>query len=203
MDHKRLLTLGSVGVGAGAGLFYLFDSEKGKKRRAVARKKAQRLWQTSERAVEKLSPVVQMKAQHLWRTSEQALEGISHDLGARVQDFLRARLRARNEAVHNKAVNGNALIDHVRSEIRHTLSHPDEIRVSTNNGKVRLVGSVPKDELPQLLARVSSVTGVTEMQNRLKVQKPLPKNGHWVMPLIWTVAGSALLMFRSGLGTHR
>jgi len=200
MDNKGLVTLGRVGVGVGAGLFYLFDSEKGKKRRVVARKKAQRLWQTSERAVEKISPVVQEKAQHLWRTSEQALERISQDLGARAQGLLRTR----NEPAPNKVANGHALIDHVWSEIRHTLSHPDEIRVSTNKGKVSLVGSVPKDELPKLLARVSAVTGVTEMDNRLKVQEPSPKNGRWVMPLICTVAGSALVVYRSGLAhPHR
>jgi len=198
MDHKGLVTLGSVGVGAG--LFYLFDAEKGKKRRAVARKNAQRLWQTSERAVEKISPVIQEKAQHLWRASEQALERMSHDLGARAQESRAAR----NEAERDKVVNGAALTDDVRSVIRRTLSHPDKIQVSTSKGRVRLVGAVPKAELPQLLARVSSVTGVTEMENRLKVQDPVPKtNGRWLMPVMWTVAGSALVLYRSGLAAQR
>jgi hypothetical protein len=39
------------GLGLGAGLMYVFDPDRGKRRRAMARDKAESLWKDSGRAV--------------------------------------------------------------------------------------------------------------------------------------------------------
>jgi hypothetical protein len=199
MGYKGLVTLGSVGVGAG--LYYLFDSDSGKKRRAVVRKKAEHLWHNSERAFEKMSPVVQKQAADLWHNSERAIGKISHDVSVRAQDLAAKLTAAKDNVVSANGANGDALRDRVWLEMRRTLSDPDEIRVTAEKGKVKLVGSVPKNEVSQLLARVSSLPGITELENRLSVRKPA--YGRWWKPLLLTAAGSVLAVYGRNAVAHR
>jgi osmotically-inducible protein OsmY len=177
MSYKGLVTAASMGVGAG--LFYLFDADKGKRRRAVAQKRAARVLLSSERAIEK----------------------ISREVGTRARGLVTEVAVARKKAVDNEVVAADALLNRVRSETWHAVSNPGAIRVTTTQGRVKLVGSVPKHELPQLLARVASVPGVTEMQNWLKVQPAKGRN--WLKPIIWTVAGGALAACGSSLRLNR
>ena len=160
--RKELGILG--GLGLGAGLVYLLDPHRGKRRRAVARD----------------------KAKHIWRVSEKAVKKTSRDLGNRARGLVAAVKPA-----GTKEVSDEVLADRVRSAMGHAVSTSGAIQVTANQGKVTLVGSVLKKELPGLLAKVSSVRNVSEVLNRLSVQDTNPAKRRWLKPLLWT-AGSAL-----------
>jgi osmotically-inducible protein OsmY len=162
------------GLGLGAGLIYLFDPRSGRRRRAVVRD----------------------QARHLWRASGKTVEKTSRDLGNRARGLV-ASLQSAGEDVSD-----DVLVDRVRSAIGHVISNVGNIEVTAKNGKITLVGSVLKKELPALLSRVSSVRNVREVVNRLSVQKAVAPKRSWLRPLLWT-AGSAIALLGSSQQIRR
>ena len=140
--RKGMSILG--GLGLGAGLAYLLDPDRGKRRRAVFRE----------------------KVKHFWRVTSRAVNKKSHDLSNRT----RGVLAEVNTASHEEA-SDDVLVDRVRSEMGHAVSNPGAIQVTADQGRVTLVGSVFRNEVQQLLACISSVRGVSEVRNRLSVQE--------------------------------
>jgi BON domain len=144
--RQGLLTLGGIGIGAG--LMYILDPDRGSRRRALVRDKIARGVNETGRAIGSVGTV-------------------SRDLGNRARGVLsNARSRLKTEEVSN-----DILESRVRSQLGHVVSHPGEIFVTANDGHVTLTGSVPPEEVDQLISRISSLPGVLKVSNLLRIQK--------------------------------
>jgi osmotically-inducible protein OsmY len=69
-------------------------------------------------------------------------------------------------------VDGDTLVARVRSQLGHAISQPSSIEVSAGKGAVILSGSIPTDELNDLITCVTRVRGVKEVESHLKVVNP-------------------------------
>lgn len=137
------MRLGSLlaGLGLGAGLMYLLDPDRGRRRRAQIR-----------------DQVI-----HTRTLSADALNKRTRDLRNRAQGLVaEARRRTRQEEVSDEL-----LVARVRSKMGLVVSRPRAIEVVADHGRVVLSGAVPTDEVERLLATVSAVPGVAIVENRL------------------------------------
>ena len=142
--EKGLWVLG--GLSLGAGLMYLFDPERGKHRRDVMRDKC-------------------VHAYHQTGQKIGDIGGACRDLGNRSYGILtEATALFRGEEIDDET-----LVERVRSQLGHSVSNASSIEVTANDGEVILSGSVPSDELEDLLSRAFKVRGVKDIQNHLKV----------------------------------
>ena len=166
--RKSVSTLGALGLGAGVA--YLLDPDRGRRRRALMGE----------------------KAGHFWRIASRSADRKTRDLTNRARGVISQVKRTGKDEVSD-----DVLVDRVRSEMGHAVTNPGAIEVTANQGMVTLVGSVPKNEIPQLLARVSAVRGVCEVRDRLSVQEPAehPSKRAWLTPLLWSFAGTALAAY--------
>jgi uncharacterized membrane protein len=131
------------GAGVGAGIMYLLDPDRGRRRRALVRDKV-------VRGVHALGD---------------ALDTTSRDLRNRTRGVI-AELRPRRDT---GPVSDVVLEERVRSALGGPVRHPRSIGVTVRDGRVTLRGPVLADEVPVLLRRVSAVSGVTEVDNQLDV----------------------------------
>ena len=144
MDKQKWSLMGSAGVGAGlgAGLMYLLDPQGGRRRRALARDKTVGALKTGGNAALKKSK----------------------DLGNRTKGLV---LDA-GSLLHRGEVDDKVLCDRVRSTIGRVTSHPSGIEVTSLDGRVKLLGSVPVSEADLLLATVAKVKGVKDVDCQLQ-----------------------------------
>ncbi|HWM95111.1 MAG TPA: SRPBCC family protein [Thermoanaerobaculia bacterium] len=143
MERRQRLAL--FGVGLGAGLMYLLDPERGRRRRAEARG----------------------KAVHTLGAGGAALGRASRDLAHRGQG-LAAGVRSR---LHRESVEDRVLEDRVRSKMGHFVSHTHGIEVLADDGEVTLAGDILDSEVAALLAAVRSVRGVRKVDDQLRVHE--------------------------------
>lgn len=131
------------GLGLGAGLLYLLDPGRGNRRRAAIRGQC-------TRAAHKTAA---------------AIGTTSRDLGNRSRGLLSqfTSLFKRGEA------DAPVLEARVHSKLGRVASHPSAIEVSAADGRVTLTGHILASEVNDLLACVSRVKGVREVENRLAV----------------------------------
>lgn len=139
--HTGLLS----GIAVGVVLTYLFDPERGKRRRQLL----------VDRMV------------HLGHDVAGALDVTARDAANRSSGLLadargRFRLDLANDAV---------LVDRVRSRMGRYVSHPGSIDVTARHGRVTLRGPILKHEVEDLLAAVADVEGVTEVNDELSVRE--------------------------------
>jgi uncharacterized membrane protein len=133
------------GMMIGAGLMYLLDPDRGRRRRAIVRD--------------------QMVSG--WNELDDAVDTASRDLKNRARGVLaetRARFRGDN-------VDDNVLTARVRSEIGRAVSHPHAVQVHTESGCVTLSGPVLADEEEALLSTVKAVRGVEGVLNHLETHE--------------------------------
>ena len=131
-------------AGTGAALMFLFDPQRGTRRRAFLRD----------------------KASHFARRTQRSLSKATRDLGHRTQGVAaEARSRLLNRA---NGVDDEVLVERVRSKIGRVVSHPSAIEISAHNGRVALHGDVLQSEMGELLSCVSAARGVTAVENELK-----------------------------------
>jgi hypothetical protein len=135
----RVLTAASLG----AGLMYLFDPNKGHRRRAILRD----------------------KFQHLVGRAEEAIGITACDIAHRAEGLA---AEARSMFTSEDLPDGR-LVGRVRTRMGRCISHPRGILVTADHGHVCLTGTIPADELKPLLAAVSSVRGVRSVDNQLIV----------------------------------
>ncbi|HET8548187.1 MAG TPA: SRPBCC family protein [Bryobacteraceae bacterium] len=133
------------GAGVGAGLMYLLDPDRGRRRRAITRD----------------------KAKSVVRQSSDALSKAARDLGNRALGT--ASVVRTNWS--GEQVDDDVLAARVRTQLGRAVSHPGAIEVSAEQGSVTLGGSVLRHELDPLLSAISSVPGVHEIRNELAVHK--------------------------------
>ena len=138
--NKNLLFLG--GIGLGAGLMYIFDPDKGRRRRATARE----------------------AAHHIVNAFDDAVGKTSRDLSNRAQGLV-AEL---NSIFRCEEGDDDVVAERIRSKLGRAVSHPHAIHVAVNQGRVTLSGQVLASEVDQLLKRIRSVRGVTGVENRLE-----------------------------------
>lgn len=132
-----------TGIGVGAGLAYFLDPDRGRRRRALARDQLASLWFQTDDVWGKTSRDISQRAQGLMAETE-------------------ARFR------HEDVVD-QVLVARVRAKLGRIVSHPRAIEVTVDQGHVILSGPILRREVDDLLAAVSSVRGVNEVENRLDV----------------------------------
>ena len=71
-----------TGVGVGAGLMYILDPDRGRRRRALARDKATSTWNRSEKYVGTMSRDLANRSRGLVHDAKAALAGRGHEEGA-------------------------------------------------------------------------------------------------------------------------
>jgi uncharacterized membrane protein len=141
--NKNLLFLG--GIGLGAGLMYIFDPDKGRRRRATARD----------------------AAHHIANALDDAVGKTSRDLSNRARGLV-AEL---NSVFRCEEADDDVVAARVRSKLGRAVSHPHAIQFAVNQGRVTLSGQILAGEVDQLLKRVRTVRGVTGVENRLEAHE--------------------------------
>lgn len=130
------------GLALGAGLMYVFDPQRGRRRRAMLRD----------------------QTVHALNVAGTAYDKTTTDLGNRAGGAL-AELGAR---LRDEPVSDEALAARVRARLGRLVAHPHAIGVTAHAGRVTLRGPVFASEIRQLLHGVAWVRGVTEVDNQLE-----------------------------------
>jgi uncharacterized membrane protein len=131
------------GAGLGAGLMYLYDPDRGNRRRALLR--------------DQINHLVNCTAHYFdtaGRDLSNRLAGVQAEMGAML--------------MHDDA-DDRVIVERVRSRMGRHVSHPHAIRVESHDGHIVLSGPILADEVDGLLCAVKQVRGVRELQNRLEV----------------------------------
>ncbi|HEU4830151.1 MAG TPA: BON domain-containing protein [Gemmatimonadales bacterium] len=130
-------------AGIGAALMYFLDPERGRRRRAVATDKAESLFRSG--------------ADQVQRSSVQARDRLTGVV---------SRTRARFGPDEPTDVQ---LAERVRAALGHHSNHVHDIEVVVRDGVVTLAGSVPADELQDVLRAARRVRGVNEVHDELNL----------------------------------
>jgi uncharacterized membrane protein len=141
MKGRHLL----IGLGAGAGLMYLLDPDRGRRRRAQIRD----------------------EATHLMNAADKAIGKVSRDLNNRFTG-LEAEVKS---LFTSEPASDEVVVARVRTALGRLVSHPHAITVECEEGKVTLSGAVLEHELDRLLGGVLAVNGVTEVEERLEAHE--------------------------------
>ena len=144
--------LGGAGLIGGAGLMYLLDPDSGKRRRA----------ELHDRLL------------HGIRSAGGELRVVSRGIANKSRGYL-ARAKS---PLATEPVADSVLVERVRSQIGHAVTHAGAIGVSVREGRVILTGRVLGGEVRRVLKRVSRVPGVTGVENELEACEP----GEWMPP---------------------
>jgi hypothetical protein len=137
------LAIGAFCLGVGAGIMYLFDPNRGRTRRAIARSKAASLYSASGEA--------------MVRTT-QDLRNRASGVAASTKSMWKS-----------EPVSNEKLVARVRSKMGRYVSHPHALHVEANNGNVTLSGSILAHEAGKFLKCVKGIPGVQNVEDRLDV----------------------------------
>jgi gas vesicle protein len=151
-SHAGAYTAAGISAAAlGAGLIYLFDPTNGRRRRSAAGDAVGKIVKQTGSAF--------------------------RDAGQRVQDLMN---RGRGTAIEagrrvtggrGERVSAEQLLQRVRSQMGHVVSHAGAIQVMTDaDGVVTLSGRVLASEVDALISTVNKTGGVSQVINRLDVQ---------------------------------
>lgn len=138
--NKQLGVLGGLGIGAG--LMYLFDPDRGRRRRMFIRDKAVHLYKTEAHVGDTLAKQIVNKTRGLLAESERLIS--------------------------NQPVDDDVLVERIRASLGRTVSHPGPIEVSAMEGHVTLDGHILKNEIDDLIAAVKRVPGVRRVESILQ-----------------------------------
>jgi hypothetical protein len=131
-----------VGAGAGAGLMYLLDPDRGSRRRALVRDQL-------------------VRARHL---TEDAVDATSRDMRNRARGVV-AELRARLVPAD---VSDDVLQERVRARLGQTIRYARSIETSVADGVVTLRGPVLAEDVARVVRRVGQIPGVQYVDSRLE-----------------------------------
>lgn len=139
---NRPLAVGAA-LGAGAGLMYLFDPDRGASRRAT----------------------IKGGATHTIHKTSSIAGAASRDIVNRARGLV-----ARAGSIFRSgATDDETLVARVRSGMGRAISHPHVIEVTARDGRVTLTGAILAREVDDLLSRVRSVSGVRGVDNQLHI----------------------------------
>lgn len=148
MDKKSFL-IGAIGLGVGAGLMYMLDPDRGRRRRAIVRD----------------------KTVHLVNETEDRLEHAAAHLANRARGtFAEVKSRFSSEQVDDAV-----LVERVRAKLGRVTGDPHAITVTAVNGMVKLTGLVDEAEIAKITDGALSVRGVKEVENRLQARQQTPQ----------------------------
>lgn len=139
--RKQLVAL--FGVGVGAAVMYLFDPDRGSRRRALLRDKL-------ATAANKVPD---------------AMSATARDLRNRAKGLAAA---ARSKVSSSEPATDQVVEARVRSKLGRVVSHPHAIHVTTHRGQVTLSGPILAPEVPELMSRIKAVDGVKDVVNQLE-----------------------------------
>ena len=131
------------GLGIGAGLMYLFDPDKGKRRRAL----------------------LEDKARHLAKVGRREFTKTSHDLENRARGLA---CEAKSLFVGGDEAADNIVEARVRSRLGRCSSNPHAVKTVVEDGAVTLSGPILEHEADALVSEVSKIDGVTSVDDRLE-----------------------------------
>jgi uncharacterized membrane protein len=146
--NKAMAIVSSLGIGAG--LMYIFDPDRGKRRRADVRN----------------------KARHLVNKADDGIGKTSRDLANRFSGIV---AEAESLFFPRAKPIKQVLIARVRSKLGRIVSHPSSIEVKADDGRVILSGPILANEVEGLLDHVSAISGVVSVENRLEVHEQAGK----------------------------
>jgi hypothetical protein len=135
-----------AGAGLGAGLMYILDPQHGRRRRALVR----------DRFV------------HALHELDDAIGVLFRDLGNRARGAW-SGVRSLPGRLAGESVPDDVLLGRVRAKLGCYASHPRAIEVDVSGGRVALSGPALAHEVDDLLEALTSVPGVTEVENHLEV----------------------------------
>jgi hypothetical protein len=138
MDNRALL----AGIGLGAALAYVFDPDRGGRRRALARDKVIRGA----------------------RMTRDGVDATVRDMRNRAYGIAAA---TRGRLAHDY-VDNDTVLERVRAKLGRVTSHPHAIDVFVSEGEVTLCGPILASEMPRVLSTVGGVRGVTSVRNELE-----------------------------------
>ena len=141
MDNRALL----AGLGIGAAITFLFDPDRGARRRALIRDKAVRGT----------------------RLTAEAFDATARDLTNRTRGIA-AATRGR---FTSGPVDDARLLERVRAKIGRVCTHTHALDVHVRDGCVTLRGPILAVEVDDVLATASGVRGVTSLRNELDVHE--------------------------------
>ncbi|HTA46647.1 MAG TPA: BON domain-containing protein [Bryobacteraceae bacterium] len=144
---KNVLAL-TAGLGAGAGLMYLFDPKRGRSRR--------------RRVIGEVSSLL--------HKDEHKLEKPGKDLLNRVRGVVSDAAAILSPAEH---VSDEVLAERVRSHMGHVISNPHRIEVHAAKGVIRLEGNLSHSERRRLHKEIEAVAGVRCVHDGLKHRFPI------------------------------
>ncbi len=138
MSENRGLSFVSLlaGMGLGAGLMYVFDTDMGRRRRALARDKAIRLgrgiaWHADKQA----------------RNAANHIKGTIAEYQARVRDPM-------------QDVDDDQLVRRVAAQVGHVVSHPGSLQITAEDGRVIIRGPILRSEFDRLKDRLDETRGI-------------------------------------------
>ncbi len=132
-----------AGLGLGAGIMYLADPHRGRRRRAQVRDKAISAMNHAEKAIDRSL----------------------RDLANRAQGVLTKSVTS----VLPEVLEDDVLRDRVQSQLGRLVSHPGALEVSVKDGRVALRGDVLQHEAQRLICGVRSMRAVRGVDDYLSV----------------------------------
>jgi uncharacterized membrane protein len=161
---------------------YIFDPDRGRRRRATARD----------------------AAHHIANAFDDAVGKTSRDLSNRAQGLV-AEL---NSIFRCEEADDDVVAERIRSKLGRAVSHPHAIHVAVNQGRVTLSGEILASEVDRLLKRVWSVRGVRGVENKIEaheqagvissLQGGIPHHGE--TPELMQSNWSPAIRFLAGIG---
>lgn len=144
---KNVLAL-TAGLGAGAGLMYLFDPGRGRARRRHIAAEASGVFHRDQKKLRKRGKHVMNRVRGL--------------VSEAVSTFSR-----------EKHVSDEVLADRVRSRLGHVIENPHQIEVHAAHGAIRLEGKLEPAERLRLQKEIEAVPGVQCVHNGAKRGLPV------------------------------
>ena len=141
--NRAVGLIGAAGIGAG--FMYLFDPDRGKRRRAGIRDKAKHINRVAIQAVGKTE-----------RDLRNRLLGIVAELGS---------------LVSSEEVADRVLEARIRSKLGRLVSHPHAIQVKVVEGRARLTGPILAAEVVPLFEVISGIARVKSVENLLELHE--------------------------------
>jgi uncharacterized membrane protein/uncharacterized protein YwbE len=131
------------GLGAGAGLMFLLDPDRGRRRRAMARDEFTRTLHQTGTALDK------------------GMRDLNNRVSGRVSELL--------STFQKREITDDVLRERVRSALGRTVAHPHAVEVEVKDGHVTLSGHILSSDLGRLINRVRHMRGVRGVTDTLSV----------------------------------
>lgn len=134
----------ALGLAVGAGMVYLLDPDKGRRRRALLRDQL-------VHAGHELDEAARSGTRHVRNRAT----GLAHEVTAGLTE---------------RDVEDRVLEERVRSALGRKVSNPGSLVVRAVDGNVTLSGQIPSTEVQEVVRTARTVRGVSHVENRLQVE---------------------------------